>query len=289
MYLLHFSNLIKRTPTMMKTKINLILLTITLFTVNIYGQSTFGDITYNKAVNIAGKQRMLSQKMSKAYLLLSKGITNDEIKKELSSSKFIFEKQLDILTQNASSTAVKLSIKGVKKIWDKFKPLIESNPNYISSTDIMNMNTSLLKACHELVLSIEVSSNYNSQFFKNKNQDLVNIINISGKQRMLSQRLCLYYTATTMFPNNSADYKKIMTSVLDEFDGVIGKLLISSYNSTEIEEELGSVMSLWETITTNKKAVMNGSFAIEEIFTTTNSLTKSFNTITGAYETIANN
>ncbi len=274
---------------MMKTKINLILLTITLFTVNIYGQSTFGDITYNKAVNIAGKQRMLSQKMSKAYLLLSKGITNDEIKKELSSSKFIFEKQLDILTQNASSTAVKLSIKGVKKIWDKFKPLIESNPNYISSTDIMNMNTSLLKACHELVLSIEVSSNYNSQFFKNKNQDLVNIINISGKQRMLSQRLCLYYTATTMFPNNSADYKKIMTSVLDEFDGVIGKLLISSYNSTEIEEELGSVMSLWETITTNKKAVMNGSFAIEEIFTTTNSLTKSFNTITGAYETIANN
>ncbi|WP_025739665.1 type IV pili methyl-accepting chemotaxis transducer N-terminal domain-containing protein [Aquimarina pacifica] len=274
----------------MKTKITIILLLASLLvTSKSISQSKYGSITYNKAINISGKQRMLSQKMSKAYLLLSKGVNNDEIKRELSSSKFIFEKQLEILTENASSTAVKLSIKGVKKLWNQFKPLIESTPNYINSKDIIRLNTTLLKACHELVLSIEVSSNYNNQFFKNKNQDLVNIINISGKQRMLSQRLCLYYTANTMFPNNSTEYKKIMTDVINEFDSVIGNLLISSYNSTEIEEELGSVMSLWEKLNTNKRGVMNGTFSIEEVFGITNNLTKSFNKITGQYETIANN
>ncbi len=272
----------------MKTKIILTLFTITLLYSNTYSQSqTYGSISYNKAVNISGKQRMLSQKMSKAYLLMAKGINNEEIKKELNSSKFIFEKQLDILTKNASSTAVKLSIKNVKKHWSKFKGLISTTPSFTSSMEIMELNTQLLSACHELVLSIETSSKYNNQFFKSENQDLVSIINISGKQRMLSQRLCLYYTATTMFPNNKLEYKRVLNQVFEEFDSVIGDLLISSYNTTEIEEELGSVMSTWEKFQSNKRGFNNGEFALEEVFYTTNNLTKSFNKITGIYELIA--
>ena len=261
-----------------------------LFTFKGSSQSqNYGSITYSKAINISGKQRMLSQKMSKAYLLTAKGINNPEIKKELSSSKFIFEKQLEILTENASGSAVKLSAKNVQKIWDQFKKIINSPPDFTNSYDVIKLNTKLLNACHELVLSIEQSSNYNNQFFKDKNQDLINIINTSGKQRMLSQRLCLYYTASTMFPNQNAEYKKILNSVFDEFDTVIGNLLISSYNNTEIEEELGLVMSKWEKFQVNRKGFVNGDFSLQEVFNTTNELTKSFNKITGIYENIANN
>ncbi len=247
----------------------------------------FGSIDYSKAINISGKQRMLSQKMSKSYLLISKGIVNDNIKKEVNSSKFIFEKQLDILNQNATGSAIKLSIKNVKKIWEEFKPIIESTPSTENSSKIMQLNTNLLRASNELVLSIEASSNYNNQFFNNKNQDLINTINVSGKQRMLSQRLCLYYTGLTMFENKKIDYRRILTTVFDEFDSVIGDLLISSYNNTEIEEELGSVMSMWEKFQLNKRAFLNGEFTLEEVYNTTNELTKSFNKITGAYELIA--
>lgn len=275
----------------MKTKTILLSIAIVLLhSITALSQTQkYGSISYNKAINISGKQRMLSQKMSKSYLLISKGISNEDIKRELNSSKFIFEKQLDILTQNASGGAIKLSIKNVKKIWEKFKGIIEAPPSFINSAEIVNINTQLLKACHELVLSIEVSSNYSNQFFKTKNQDLVNTINVSGKQRMLSQRLCLYYTAATMFPDKKNEYKSVLNSVFDEFDSVIGDLLISSYNNTEIEEELGIVMSVWEKFQTKRKQFLNGDFPLEEVYGTTNELTKSFNKITGIYEIIAKN
>ncbi|MFD2565724.1 type IV pili methyl-accepting chemotaxis transducer N-terminal domain-containing protein [Aquimarina rubra] len=249
----------------------------------------YGAITYGKAVNISGKQRMLSQKMSKAFLLLAKGINDDAIKKELNSSKFIFEKQLQILTKNATSATVKLSIKKVKGLWEEFKEVIISTPDVQNSLRVLKLNTNLLKACNEVVKSIESSFNYNNQFFKDKNKELVHTINVSGKQRMLSQRLCLYYTATTMFLRDSSDYKETLNLVYTEFDNAIGELLISSYNSTEIEEELGSIMSLWEKFQINKKGLANGDFPLQEIFTTTNQLTKSFNKITGLYESRANN
>ncbi len=274
----------------MKTKITIVFISLMLLnTFKIHSQSAnYGAISFNKAVNISGKQRMLSQKMSKAYLLITKGINSPEIKKELNSSKFIFEKQLDILSKNASSSAVKLSIKKVRKLWSGFKKIIESPPSFMNSQNITKLNSDLLSACHELVLSIEVSSNYSNQFFKNKNQDLVSIINTSGKQRMLSQRLCLYYTASSMFPNEKIEFKRILTMVFEEFDSVIGDLLISSYNTTESEEELGSVMSLWEKFQSNKRGFINGrDFSLEEVYTITNELTKSFNRITSIYEVIA--
>jgi len=288
---------------MKKQKIQILLtIFIMLYSVtNVIGQSkNYGAISYGKAVNISGKQRMLSQKMSKSYLMLSqkmsksylllaKGINEQSIQRELNSSKFIFEKQLQILVKNASSASVKLSLKKVNSLWAEFKPIITSTPDIQNSKRVMDLNTNLLKACNTVVVNIENSFNYNNQFFQNKNKELVSTINKSGKQRMLSQRLCLYYTASSMFVRESADYKKILNSVYTEFDNAIGDLLISSYNSTEIEEELGSIMGLWEKFQTNKNGLINGKFPLQEMFATTNQLTKSFNKITGLYEGISNN
>ncbi|OEK09309.1 hypothetical protein A8C32_11335 [Flavivirga aquatica] len=247
----------------------------------------YGTIDYNKAINISGKQRMLSQKMAKAYLLLTKGVNNEKIKRELNSSKFIFKKQLEILRENATSSSVKLYIKNVDKLWEAFKILISSPVNLNDSERIMKLNSKLLSACHELVESIEARSNYDNRFFENNNQELMKIINVSGKQRMLSQRLCLYYTAITMFPKDKTEYQEILGQVFDEFDGVIGYLLINGYNTTESEEELGAVMAMWEKIQSNKKGFLDGEFDLEDVFNVTNDLTKSFNKITGIYEIVS--
>ncbi len=264
------------------------IIVLMLFVNTSYAQTQkYGDIDYNKAINISGKQRMLSQKMSKAYLLMSQGIENDKIKKELNSSKFIFEKQLQILKANASSSSTKLYIKQVYKIWDDFKKIISQDASNANALRIMDINTDLLKNCHQVVLSIERSSNYNNKFFENNDQELINTINVSGKQRMLSQRMCLYFAAIKAYPKNKAEYRDTLRAVFEEFSLVIGDLLISTFNTTEIEEEIGVIMALWEKFQSNKGKFLDGDFELIEVYNTTNDMTRSFNKITGAYELVS--
>ena len=178
-------------------------------------------------------------------------------------------------------------MKNVEKLWIEFKTIIDSNPTYVNAKKIMSVNTKLLKACHKLVLSIENNSSQNAGFFDGKDQELIKTINISGKQRMLSQRLCLYYIASSMFKDNKDEYKNILENVYNEFDTVIGDLLVNSYNTTQIEEELGTVMAEWEKFQVGKKEFMDNGFRLEDVFVSTNKLTKSFNTVTGRYESLS--
>ncbi|TYA71920.1 type IV pili methyl-accepting chemotaxis transducer N-terminal domain-containing protein [Seonamhaeicola marinus] len=262
-----------------------------LVTFSLFAQSqNYGSISYNKAVNISGKQRMLSQKMSKSFLLLAYGANNGDIKRELTSSKFIFQKQLEIIKENGKNASViKLLVKKTEKIWQEFKYLIEAEPNLQNAKRVLNLNTDLLKSCHAIVQQIESMSGYSSKFFNNYDQELVTIINKSGKQRMLSQRLCLYYTACTLFPKNTSEYKQVLQETYTEFNDAIGYLLINSYNTTESEEEIGEIMNIWENYVNNKHDFLNTKFNLVDVFKTTNDLTSRFNKITGIYETVAKN
>ena len=274
----------------LKKALTLLLFTVLSYNLTVAQSLNYGNISYNKAVNISGKQRMLSQKMSKAYLLMAKGVKDEKIKRELNSSKFIFKKQLEILKENAKSSSTKLYIKNIYKLWNKFSTLLnDSPPNVLTSKKIIELNTSLLKACNSLVVDIEAKSNYDNKFFENNNQELVKIINVAGKQRMLSQRLCLYYIASVMFPKDRSTYRSMLSKVFDEFDNVIGYLLINGYNTTESEEELGSVMAIWEKFQSNKNDFIDGNYDLVEVYKTTNALTTSFNKITGIYEIVAKN
>jgi len=77
----------------------------------------FGAITYNKAVNVSGKQRMLTQRMGKIYLYLLENPDDFKAKRDLKIAKILFEKQLSILEENNSSKKVRRELKIVKDTW----------------------------------------------------------------------------------------------------------------------------------------------------------------------------
>lgn len=254
----------------------------------------FGILDFNKAVNISGKQRMLSQKMSKSYLYLITNPNDKQAKKDLLTSKIIFEKQNGIIRQNANFKSTKDKISRVDRIWKEFKTIVESTPNYDNAKRILDINTDLLKASNDVVSAVVLEAKGINQSDEEiledendaeKDSELKKIINISGRQRMLTQRLGFYYYANQATLKNK-NSEQMLRNVYNEIDGAITILLISDFNNTKIEEKLGVAMSKWNTLKDKKEKLFNQGLKLNEMYTLSNELTNAFNEITSLYDDV---
>ena len=254
----------------------------------------FGILDFNKAVNISGKQRMLSQKMSKSYLYLITNPNDKQAKKDLLTSKIIFEKQNGIIRQNANFKSTKDKISRVDRIWKEFKTIIESTPNYDNAKRILDINTDLLKASNDVVSAVVLEAKGINQSDEEileddndaeKDSELKKIINISGRQRMLAQRLGFYYYANQATLKNK-NSEQMLRNVYNEIDGAITILLISDFNNTKIEEKLGVAMSKWNTLKDKKEKLFNQGLKLNEMYILSNELTNAFNEITSLYDDV---
>ena len=138
-------------------------------------------------INLAGKQRMLTQKMSKEALFIAKGISVDANKASLAKTVALFDKTLKGLvagdtslnlpkTENAEILA---QLKIVTDLWTPFKASIEK----ADLAAIAKENIPLLKNMNKAVgMYAEASGS-------SLDPEMAKTINLAGKQRMLTQKM----------------------------------------------------------------------------------------------------
>jgi len=170
----------------MKLKTTLMLFSIVLITNVLVAQNkTYGKISYEKAVNLAGKQRMLSQKIAKVKVLKFVGASTAALKAEFSSGMTIFERNLKILELNSKGqgSKVKAVIRSENSEWVRFKEIMQKpNPDV---QEVLASAEALLFASHKVVLAIQEESKFSKQLAVEESKQVkVKTINVAGKQRM---------------------------------------------------------------------------------------------------------
>lgn len=202
-------------------------------------------------INIAGKQRMLTQKMSKEIFYIKQKQSVDF--RELDSAIDLFDHNLkDLLYGNdvkgiyaPQNQKIKIKLEEVNSLWLPFERAIKKIEKnmYLAKPNrevLTQKITTLLNKSDEIV-KIMVKHNMQGEF-----------IDLSGRQRMLSQRMGLF-VERYLRTDNEEDYLQF-NKAHDLYDKTIN-IFINDKSVQDIPEVLSVVNSTYKYWKTHEKYI----------------------------------
>lgn len=191
--------------------------------------------TMGDAINISGRQRMLSQRIAQTYLL--RGIQPDVAHHQKRLDRAVNEFQRNLSTLQAFDEAKRLhpQLKLVSTLWQEYKVLAEAPVNKGSAEKLLILSNQVLTEAHTYVQQLQHLANHSS----------AELVNISGRQRMLSQRIAKNYLAYYWEINKESSLLNLYSD-LAEFKNKLEYLMASPYNTGEISQKLNKTMGHFE-------------------------------------------
>lgn len=193
------------------------------------------DLTLAAAINKAGRQRMLSQRMVKAYCQKGLGVMPASSGRQLTEAMALFERQLAELKAFVSTGPARESVAQMESGWKSFKESASRPPSREGCEALSQKGEDLLASAHRLTLELQAQSS----------GAVGRLVNISGRQRMLSQRLAKLYMLMAWGFDNPAVQDQ-MESARNEFTGALATLQSAPESKGQLREELDSVALQWE-------------------------------------------
>jgi nitrate/nitrite-specific signal transduction histidine kinase len=135
------------------------------------------------AINKAGRQRMLIQRMAKAWVMIGLGVQPERGRTILDESLVRFEGQLTDLNSFAPSEDVRRALTQLERAWQAYRAALRTAPNRQHALAVYDHSEIAQEAAHRLTLAYEKTSGASAH----------RLVNIAGRQRMLSQRLAKFW------------------------------------------------------------------------------------------------
>lgn len=189
----------------------------------------------NVAVNKAGRQRMLSQRIAKAYFQIAQQVDLDRSKKIMDNSVAVFDRQLVELKNYAPTPEIKATYSKLETVWLAYKDtLLGAKPSPEAGRKVLELSEQVLSLADQGAVQLEKTSGTNA----------ARLVNISGRQRMLSQRMAKFYQAKAL---SIADDKSAaqFDKARKEFADALQELATAPTNTSQIKESLELVKQQW--------------------------------------------
>ncbi len=233
-----------------------ILILCFLFTLPMVAQALTSQ-EMGSVINLSGKQRMLTQKMSKEAFFIAKGVSVDANKAALTKTAALFDKTLKGLINGDSelklpktdNPEIITQLNKVSTLWTEFNQSIQAVAGGNTSAEVLNkiatQNIPLLKNMNKAVQMFAKSSG------SKLDPGMAKTINLAGKQRMLTQKMTkeLLMVANNIDADNT---KKSLNGTVTLFEKTLTGLVkgdptlgLPGTKNADIIAQLAVVSKIW--------------------------------------------
>jgi len=229
------------------------------------------NITDKQLLNLAGKQRMLSQRIAKDYLYIGKNIAKTKATKQLKEALNTFLLSHRKLQSSIQDEEVKNLLAFVELSSDDFKDISSQKFTIDNAQLILDLSESMLEGSQYVFNSLQNS-------FKMKEST---IIDRATAQRMLSQRIAKYYISyqSGIKDKNSVD---MMRATVKQFSENLDILIKNHSNTPQITQKLAKIKKLWKIVHKFYNNIEKGGLPLI-VFNTTDNITKKMDEVTKMY------
>ena len=233
-------------------------------------------VNMNDAINKAGRQRMLSQRMAKAWLAVGQGIEAKKADKILSESMALFDRQLTELKAYAPSPDIKTTYSTLDSVWSDYKSaLVGKAPDRATAQQVLALEGRVLKLAHQGTVQLEQLSG----------RSVGKLVNMAGRQRMLSQRSAKCYLSK-VWGVAAPDQLKELDVARKEFVDALQTLKNAPETTPAIKGQLEMAQQQWiffDNALSRAGDTANASLHSSEVFASSENILQVMDLVTGLY------
>lgn len=224
-----------------------------------------------KLIDIAGKQRMLSQRIAKDYMYAGKKIATAKANKQLKKSLSELTESHKVLVESINDPEIKNLLAFVEMSTEDFEATANEEFTIDNAQLVLDLSESMLEGSQYVVNSLKETVKINES----------KVVALAGKQRMLGQRIAKYYIAyqSGIKDKNTVDQMNLAVNMFAESHAV---LMQNKVNTPEINRKLNKIDRLWKIVYKFYLNIEKGGLPLI-VFNTTDDITKKMNAITGLY------
>ncbi|OCX93690.1 MAG: hypothetical protein BFD77_11765 [Pseudomonas sp. CO183] len=244
-----------------------------LLTASLSCQAAISDA---EAVNRAGMQRMLSQRIAKNYLMIGTDTRVDLAGTQLDSSIASIEENAQLLNDYAPSESIRKALNEANQTWVQYRQIALTRPDRQQSAELLRLAERFLGQSEALVQEIE----------RHSGNQAARLVNRSGRQRMLSQRIAMLYLAMSWkLPEQRL--RGDFDAAVAEFERGLEELQKAPQNTEQISRQLEQIDTQWRFARAGFSLADDARFVPTVIVTTSDSLLRKIEQLTLDYERLA--